>query len=452
MIAAETHLPGEQHHQQISIERQGLASLEGMLRLRSCVGIGAVPEQMGALPPRASIRRASAPLQRGESINTLSGRPSDRLRVISQLLAPKLRRNAQPQECTAPCGWAHPCEVRPMGAKWAGSNCRQVPRSMQRASTQKGTPPWVARRHHRSPAARHTFSMTVSGSGSALGGNPITTQLGQQGLGQQPWWVEQWMELINSYRYKKRLERAWAYARSGNVISIRFEGRRVHARVQGTEAEPYKVKLWLDVLSDEDWGYVLEALGQKARWSAQLLAGLMPQDIERAFAASGRRLFPFKLQEVRSECSCPDKANPCKHTSAVYYLMGDRFSEDPFVLFQLRGRSRDQLLADLAVQRRKQLAAAGGGSRPAARHVPHPVHPAVSDPGRWWSYTAALDPDLVVITPAMEGDTGLDEAGELPLAAEPRFPEANRLFLERLRDQGTRMAQLAMAQAMGPGG
>jgi uncharacterized Zn finger protein len=279
----------------------------------------------------------------------------------------------------------------------------------------------------------------------------ITTQLGQQGLGEQPWWVEQWMELINSYRYKKRLERAWTYAREGNVLSIRFEGRRVHARVQGTEAEPYKVKLWLDVLSDEDWGYVLEALGQKARWSAQLLAGLMPQDIERAFAASGRRLFPFKLQEVRSECSCPDKANPCKHVSAVYYLMGERFSEDPFVLFQLRGRSRQQLLADLAKRRRQQLAAAGGGMRRAAPHVPHPPHPAVSDPSRWWSYGSALDPDLVVITPAMEGETGLDEARELPLAPEPLFPDANRRFLALLQTQASRVSQLALAQAMGAG-
>ena len=171
-----------------------------------------------------------------------------------------------------------------------------------------------------------------------------THAIGEDGLGNQPWWVEQWMELINGYRFKKRLERAWGYAREGNVTSIRFEGRRVHARVQGTEEEPYKVKLWLDVLNDEDWQYVLEALTQKARWSAQLLAGIMPSDIERAFAASGKRLFPFKLQEVRSECSCPDKANPCKHISAVYFLMGDRFSEDPFVLFQLRGRNRKKLL------------------------------------------------------------------------------------------------------------
>jgi len=272
----------------------------------------------------------------------------------------------------------------------------------------------------------------------------ITTQLGDQGLGQQPWWVLQWMELINGYRYKKRLERAWDYVRSGNVLSIRFEGRRVHARVQGSERDPYKVKLWLDVLSDEDWGYVLEALSQKARWSAQLLAGIMPEDIERAFAASGRRLFPFKLQEVRSECSCADKANPCKHVSAVFYLMGDRFSEDPFVLFQLRGRTRSQLLADLAARRRE-------GVEPPAEQAPHPLHPALSDPARWWRYDAALDGDLVVITPALEGESGLDGAGPLPLAEDPRFPQANRLFLERLREHGQRMAQLALERAMAAG-
>ena len=288
--------------------------------------------------------------------------------------------------------------------------------------------------------------------------NSGITAIGDDGLGQQPWWVEQWMELINGYRFKKRLERAWGYAREGNVTSIRFEGRRVHARVQGTDEEPYKVKLWLDVLKDEDWRYVLEALTMKARWSAQLLAGIMPADIERAFAASGRRLFPFKLQEVRSECSCPDKANPCKHISAVYFLMGERFSEDPFVLFQLRGRTRAKLLEDLAAYRLQAIAESANQNGnaealaiDASSSELNPPHPAVLDPTLWWRYDAGLDGDLVVITPAMEGDTGLDAAGELPLAEEPRFPEAKPLFLQHLRDQGQAMAQQAMLEAMAAG-
>ena len=292
--------------------------------------------------------------------------------------------------------------------------------------------------------------MTISSSSSL---NPLI----DDGLGQQPWWVEQWMELINGYRFKKRLERAWGYAREGHVTSIRFEGRRVHARVQGTDETPYKVKLWLDVLNDEDWGYVLEALAQKARWSAQLLAGIMPADIERAFAASGKRLFPFKLQEVRSECTCPDKANPCKHISAVYFLMGDRFSEDPFVLFQLRGRNRARLLEDLAEYRRKALANLAKKTKikkdnnPSSDSPPLPPHAAVQDPALWWRYNRNLDGDLVVITPALEGDTGLDDAGELPLAEDPRFPDARNSFLGNLKAHGQSSAQKAMLQAMAAG-
>ena len=219
----------------------------------------------------------------------------------------------------------------------------------------------------------------------------------------------------------------------------------------------YKLKLQLDVLNDEDWGFVLEALTQKARWSAQLLAGIMPSDIERAFAASGKRLFPFKLQEVRSECSCPDKANPCKHISAVYFLMGDRFSEDPFVLFQLRGRTRAKLLEDLAEYRRKALAELAEQAESSSTALtkedsnPSPLHPAVQDPALWWRYDRSLDGDLVVITAALEGETGLDAAGELPLAEEPRFPSARSIFLNNLRSHGQASAQRAMLQAMAAG-
>ena len=96
-------------------------------------------------------------------------------------------------------------------------------------------------------------------------------------------------------------------------------------------------------------------------------------------------------------------------------------------------------------------AAAKKGAKPDAPEPPQPVHPAIKDPNRWWRYGAALDPELVVITPAMEGDTGLDAAGPIPLAEDGRFPEANGLFLDQVVGHGQLMATLAMAKAMGTG-
>ncbi len=154
------------------------------------------------------------------------------------------------------------------------------------------------------------------------------------------WWTQQWLDLINTYRFKKRLERGWQYAREGKVLSIKFPNQEVIAIVQGTDPKPYQVSLGLDTLTDEDWDYVIENMSQRAVFSAKLLAGEMPHNIEDVFAAAGKTLFPLSLSDIRSRCSCPDPKNPCKHISAVYYLLGDRFSEDPFVLFQLRGSNQ----------------------------------------------------------------------------------------------------------------
>ena len=138
--------------------------------------------------------------------------------------------------------------------------------------------------------------------------------------------------------------------------------------------------------------------------------------------------------------------------------MGDRFSEDPFVLFQLRGRNRTRLLEDLAEYRRKALADLAQKAKPTTADsevsdtAPLPPHAAVQDPALWWRYSRNLDGDLVVITPALEGDTGLDDAGELPLAEDPRFPEARTSFLGNLKAHGQASAQKAMLQAMAAGG
>ncbi len=235
------------------------------------------------------------------------------------------------------------------------------------------------------------------------------------------WWSQRWLELLDSYRFKKRLERARNYARQGNILSIKFEGSKVLAQVQGTEPEPYKVSLSLEPFSDEQWGYAIETMSQQAIWAAKLLAGEMPQNMEQVFTANGLSLFPFTLSEVRSKCSCPDKANPCKHIGAIYYQLGDRFSEDPFVLFQLRGRTREEIIADLR-EFRARGAEEAEGSEGAGEEKPLITGHSPLTTHSFWQYNEALDPTLVVITPSPNSDTVLDVLGAIPVAeldAEP---------------------------------
>jgi uncharacterized Zn finger protein len=79
----------------------------------------------------------------------------------------------------------------------------------------------------------------------------------------------------------------------------------------------------------------------------------MPAQIDGAFAAAGVSLFPNRAGDLKTACSCPDWANPCKHVAAVHYILGDRFDEDPFLLFRLRGRTQEQILEGLRKRRTK---------------------------------------------------------------------------------------------------
>lgn len=243
------------------------------------------------------------------------------------------------------------------------------------------------------------------------------------------WWVQRWNDLLNSYRFKKRLERARNYAREGNILSIEFKGSQVLAKVQGTAPEPYKVELSIDPFSVEDWNYVVETMAQQAIYSAHLLAGEMPHNIEEVFTSNGLSLFPFTLSDIHSQCSCPDPKNPCKHIGAVYYQLGDRFSEDPFVLFQLRGRTKAEILDDLRRLRststleRQEISDIHPKSiNPSATLSPTPstVNPSAATPlniKEFWQYNEPLDPSLVVITPPPDNSTVLDVLGAIPLAS-----------------------------------
>ncbi|MEM1169218.1 MAG: hypothetical protein AAGJ08_09145 [Cyanobacteria bacterium P01_H01_bin.35] len=232
------------------------------------------------------------------------------------------------------------------------------------------------------------------------------------------WWTQQWIDLLNSYRYKKRLERARNYARQGNVLSIEFKEQKITAEVQGTAPEPYKLSLWLDTFTDEDWNYIIETLSERAIFTAKLLAGEMPQNIEEVFAANGLRLFPFTLDDIHAKCDCPDPARVCKHIAAVYYLLGDRFSDDPFLLFQLRGRSKEKILEELRQKR-------GKSEDEKIQNEELSVNSQIITSAtqetlkieQFWEYNQQLDSSLVVITPSPSNETVLDVLGQIPLGA-----------------------------------
>lgn len=176
----------------------------------------------------------------------------------------------------------------------------------------------------------------------------------QRGAFGKSWWAGRWIAALERLMDAGRLTRGRSYARKGQVLSIEETPDGITARVQGSRPKPYKVSIQVAPLTDAQWDKVMDALAEQALFTAQLLAGEMPQDIEQAFSAAGVSLFPAKRGDLVTECSCPDYANPCKHVAATHYILGERFDEDPFLLFRLRGRTQEQILEDLRQRRAGQ--------------------------------------------------------------------------------------------------
>ncbi|MFX0093184.1 MAG: SWIM zinc finger family protein [Candidatus Hodarchaeota archaeon] len=167
----------------------------------------------------------------------------------------------------------------------------------------------------------------------------------------ETWWSKQWVRVLESFGWSNRLARGRKYARKGQVIDFQLNSGKVTARVQGTRPTPYAVTIELTPFQKKDWDRVTKVMAEKAVFAAKLLAGEMPQNIEEAFKVVKFSLFPKSSRDIKTHCSCPDSANPCKHIAAVYYILAEEFDRDPFMLFKLRGCTKMEIITSLRKKR-----------------------------------------------------------------------------------------------------
>lgn len=234
------------------------------------------------------------------------------------------------------------------------SQKRRKPNNRNQRSNQNSS----NRRPNRTGNTRNN-NTTRNTNNSPWGMNPLPTQTGiqtrsQRGEFAKNWWARRWIETLERLMQGVRLSRGQHYARMGQVVSLEEIKGGVLARVQGSRPKPYRVTIQLAPFNIKQWEKVFDLLSEKSIYMAKLLVGEMPQDIETVFNQAGVSLFPEHAADLQMKCTCPDKITPCKHIAATHYILGDRFDEDPFLIFRMRGRSQEQILEALRQRRGAQ--------------------------------------------------------------------------------------------------
>lgn len=245
------------------------------------------------------------------------------------------------------------------------------------------------------------------------------------------WWGQAWVTALeDSALDPGRLARGRTYARKNMVGPTTVAPGQVKAAVQGSRPRPYRSSIRLPVLTDAQWGALLDTVAARAGHLAALLDGEMPAELADDAYQAGVPLLP-EPTELDPDCSCPDWGHPCKHTAALCYAVATSIDADPFVLFALRGRSREKTLAELRARRTARQEAA-------APSAPAGI-PATAAYTHWTEHTPRL-PELPAQAP---------HAAVLPVSP----PAASGLAttdLERLMaDTATRAARLLTGDTTG---
>jgi len=257
----------------------------------------------------------------------------------------------------------------------------------------------------------------------------------QRGAFAKNWWAQRWIAALERFMDSGRLSRGRSYARKGQVLSIEETKDGIAARVQGSLRTPYKIKIQMSPLTDSEWDRVIDALSEQAIFTAQFLAGEMPQDIEQAFEKAKVSLFPSTRRDLQTNCSCPDPANPCKHIAATHYILGERFDEDPFLIFRLRGRTQEQVMQALRQRR-------AGNEEAVEEDVEEfetalPLEESISN---FWDMGASQEGFSVSIRPPLIEMSLLKRLGAASFVPEPGLEEYLRQAYETISQQAVKVA------------
>ncbi len=168
--------------------------------------------------------------------------------------------------------------------------------------------------------------------------------------------------------YKDGIE----YARLGQTKRLTIEDTLCEGIIQGRSDKPYTATLGLVEFGAESQEKIIVAMADQVRYTAKLLAGELPSNIEDVFAPLGLKLFPAEPEDIEPRCSCPDWSTEepwCKHTVCLTALLAEKLGDDPMVIFGLRGMPGQELIDGL--RQKRAVGVQGPGPSPVLhQHVP----------------------------------------------------------------------------------
>lgn len=142
-----------------------------------------------------------------------------------------------------------------------------------------------------------------------------------------------------------RASRGRTDARAGRVQWLEVEPGAARAAVEDPDGDLHQARLDLPAYREGDRAEFLRVARAHPELPARLAAGTYPSEIEAELAPSALSLLPRDASELSHDCSCLDWPGPCRHVSALVYVLVEAVDEHPVHLLTLRGIRLEELVA-----------------------------------------------------------------------------------------------------------
>ena len=177
--------------------------------------------------------------------------------------------------------------------------------------------------------------------------------------------TSRWLKpILSASELRSQVRRGRVIARKGWVDRLTVRPGLITAEVKNDTGGISSVKLRQGAIDDRAWDEVIQAMAEEAGRAARLLGGNLSPDMLGTFDDAGVDLFPFDVRDITNFCSCREDTNVCTHAVATHFAVADAIAADPFVLFEFRGRARDNLIEQLKDLRSVSLSGADSDGEP----------------------------------------------------------------------------------------
>ncbi len=174
----------------------------------------------------------------------------------------------------------------------------------------------------------------------------------KQSRGDKSWIDDIFAELVGAAKTPSDDEPV-GESQSWPVLDIIASPGSLNAKVQEQPGRLLRLNLSVEQLTDEQWTEVFKSLAHRSLYLSKLLANELPVELDQVFRAAGGNLIPSSEEQLQFSCECKKPLATCPHVARLLTRFIDSIEQNPFILFTLRGRGKDETLLELGRLRAK---------------------------------------------------------------------------------------------------